>query len=446
MEPHGLINKEQTTFSPRLKFMVSVMCLFSFWIICFGIWLLRPKLPHNLTKGSFVQCCNNLPRHCLTTSLLLSSAGMSSSLLPPLLLLCGLLGLVSGLRPKTSSFSQVPFLSMWNAPTHNCLSKYGVDLNLGTFDIAQNLNQSFMGGNVTIFYTEKLGRYPRYSSQGEAVNGGVPQNASLDEHLRLASGDINTYIPDRAFQGLAVVDWESWNPVWERNWDSKQVYLDASRALMRARHLDWTPAQVTAAARVRFEQAGRAFMEETLKLGEEERPNGLWGYYGFPDCYNYLGNKINYTGECPAVAMKRNDQLLWLWNSSSALYPDIYLSLNLRGQGKEVLLYTRHRILEAMRVGAQVTPSAPPVYPYSRIVYTYTLDFLSQASSCCLNSMLFRDSFFSSLFSILCYFIVVIPPAGAPGLHCGRERCFRVCRDGPVGQQRLRQVQGTIKS
>ncbi|XP_029287662.1 hyaluronidase-1 isoform X3 [Cottoperca gobio] len=217
----------------------------------------------------------------------------------------------------------------------------------------------------------------RYSSQAEAINGGLPQNASLDEHLRVASEDIHTWIPDRDFQGLAVVDWESWRPVWERNWDSKQVYWLESTALVKSRHPDWSPAQVDAAARVEFEEAGRKFMEETLKLGQQERPNGLWGYYGFPNCYNYYSHKsTNYTGECPPVELKRNDELSWLWNVSSAFYPDIYLSLELRDLSREVLLYTHHRILEAMRAAG--APSAPPVFPYARIVYTYTLDFLSQ--------------------------------------------------------------------
>ncbi|XP_035518495.1 hyaluronidase-1 [Morone saxatilis] len=302
-----------------------------------------------------------------------------SSFHPEVLLFLKLISLVSGLQFAPSPFSQVPFLTVWNAPTASCLSEYGVDLDLGIFSIVQNQNQTFMGDNITIFYAEKLGLYPRYSSQREAINGGVPQNASLDEHLRVASDNIRTCIPDRDFQGLAVVDWESWRPVWERNWDSKQVYWEGSKALVRSRHPDWSPAQVDAAARLEFEKAGRKFMEETLKLGREERPNGLWGYYGFPNCYNYYSDKsANYTGECPAAEKKRNNELLWLWNVSSALYPDIYLSLNLRDLGREVLLYSHHRILEAMRAGAQVTPSTPPVFPYARIVYTYTLDFLSQ--------------------------------------------------------------------
>ena len=305
---------------------------------------------------------------------------------PQALLLLSLISLVSGLQIATSSFSQVPFLSVWNAPTASCLSQYGVDIDLGTFSIVQNQNQSFMGENITIFYADKLGLYPRYSAQGVAINGGVPQNSSLDEHLRVAREDIRRYISDRDFQGLAVVDWESWRPLWVRNWDSKHVYWEGSKALVRSRHPDWSPAQVEATARVEFEKAGRKLMEETLKLGQEVRRSGLWGYYGFPNCYNYYGvNSTNYTGECPAEELKRNDELFWLWNASSALYPNIYLSLELRDLGREVLLFTHHRILEAMRATAQVTPSALPVYAYARIVYTFTLEFLSQASSRCLN-------------------------------------------------------------
>ncbi|XP_072238075.1 hyaluronidase-1 [Leuresthes tenuis] len=298
---------------------------------------------------------------------------------PQALLLLSLISLVSGLQIATSSFSQVPFLSVWNAPTVSCLSQHGVDIDLGTFSIVQNQNQSFMGENITIFYAEKLGLYPRYSAQEVAVNGGVPQNSSLDEHLRVAREDIRRYIADRDFQGLAVVDWESWRPLWVRNWDSKHVYWEGSKALVRSRHPDWSPAQVEATARVEFEKAGRKFIEETLKLGLEMRPSGLWGYYGFPNCYNaYSVNSTNYTGKCPALELKRNDELFWLWNASSALYPNIYLSLELRDLGREVLLFTHHRILEAMRATAQVTPSALPVYVYARIVYTFTLEFLLQ--------------------------------------------------------------------
>uniref|UniRef100_A0A8C1ETD5 Hyaluronidase n=1 Tax=Cyprinus carpio carpio TaxID=630221 RepID=A0A8C1ETD5_CYPCA len=68
---------------------------------------------------------------------------------------------------------------------------------------------------------------------------------------------------------------------------------------------------------------------EMLKLGRREHPGGLWGFYGFPCCYNYQYK--TYTGECPALEIKRNDKLVWLWNVSLALYPDIYLDLGALG-------------------------------------------------------------------------------------------------------------------
>lgn len=312
----------------------------------------------------------------------LSFLAVMASSTPRLLLFFSLLSFSTAVRSSSSSFSQLPFLTVWNAPTASCYSKHGVDLNLGTFSIVHNDNENFMGEDITIFYEAKLGLYPSYSGQTGAINGGVPQNGSLDQHLSVARENISTYIPEEDFKGLAVLDCESWRPVWERNWDSKQVYCKASKELVMAQHRDWDPKKVEDVAKREFEGAARKFMEETLKLAQSQRPNGLWGYYGFPNCYNsYKENNFNYTGECPALEMKRNEQLQWLWNVSSALYPDIYLDLQLRGLDREVFHYTHNRIREALRVGAVLGSAAPPVFPYSRIVYTYTLDFLSQARS-----------------------------------------------------------------
>lgn len=289
-------------------------------------------------------------------------------------------GSSSGQPHALPPLSQLPFLTVWNAPTAVCASRYSVDLDLSVFDIVANQDQVFMGDNITIFYEKHLGLYPHITPQGEAVFGGVPQNASLKEHLWQVDNDLRSYMPNRLFHGLAIVDWERWRPLWDRNWDSKHVYWDASRVLVRQRHPDWEPQQVEREARAQFEAAARAYMEDTLALASRERPGGLWGFYGFPCCYNYQYKNLtlNYTGECPALELQRNDALQWLWKASSALYPDIYLELGLRGRAREAQLYSRHRVLEAMRVREQVAPTPPPVLPYARIAYTYSLEFLSQ--------------------------------------------------------------------
>lgn len=334
---------------------------------------------------------------------------------PGPLLFFSVLSFTTALCSSSSSFSQFPFLTVWNAPTASCYSQHGVDLDLGTFSIVHNDNETFMGENITIFYEAKLGLYPSYSGQRGPINGGVPQNASLDQHLSVARENISTFIPNEDFEGLAVLDWESWRPVWERNWDSKQVYCKVSKELVRAEHQHWDPERVDAAAKQEFESAAREFMEETLKLAQRQRPNGLWGYYGFPNCYNFYKEKnTNYTGECPAIEMKRNEQLQWLWNVSTALYPDIYLDLQFRGLDKEVFLYTHHRLQEALRAGALLGSAAPPVFPYSRIVYTYTLEFLSEARSRQSWSIRLYIAVLSALNKTFFFFFVL---AGAPGLH-----------------------------
>ncbi|XP_069500217.1 hyaluronidase-1-like [Ambystoma mexicanum] len=272
-----------------------------------------------------------------------------------------------------------PFVTVWNAPTQQCWEKYQVELDLSVFDIVINPNQSFIGQEMTIFYSTQLGYYPYYTDNGTAINGGVPQNASLKDHLLKVKKDVETVILNSTFSGLSVVDWEAWRPLWARNWDKMKIYTDRSIELIAKLHPDWPHDRVVKEAQQEFENAGRAFMKQTLALCQEMRPSGFWGFYGFPSCYNfeYKNSTFNYTGQCPEIAIKRNDQLSWLWNQSQILYPEIYLDKDLK-LSQKTQKFVAHRVQEALRVGALVPNGTLPVLPYARIVYAYTMDFLAE--------------------------------------------------------------------
>lgn len=269
-----------------------------------------------------------------------------------------------------------PFTTVWNANTQWCLERHGVDVDVSVFDVVANPGQTFLGPDMTIFYSSQLGTYPHYTAAGEPVFGGLPQNASLDAHLARAHRDILAAMPAPGFSGLAVIDWEAWRPRWAFNWDSKDIYRRRSRALVRGQHPDWPAPWVEAAAQAQFQRAAQAWMGGTLRLGQTLRPRGLWGFYGFPDCYNADFLSPNYTGECPPGVQAQNDQLGWLWDQSRALYPSIYLPAALEGTGK-ARAYVRHRVGEAFRVAGGAGDPSLPVLPYVQIFYDMTSRFLS---------------------------------------------------------------------
>ncbi|XP_053144102.1 hyaluronidase-1 [Hemicordylus capensis] len=270
-----------------------------------------------------------------------------------------------------------PFITVWNAPSQECQEKYNVPLDLGIFDVVLNQNESFMGKEMTLFYSNRLGYYPHYTENGTAVYGGVPQNASLKDHLWKAQQDINKTILEANFKGLAVVDWESWRPLWVRNWGPMEIYKNKSMDLVKKQHPDWPIDKVAKEAQLEFEQSSQMFMEQTLALGKAMRPEGFWGFYGFPGCYNYEPLNANYTGECPEIEKQRNEELQWLWNQSRALYPSIYLPKDLTLFNK-TLEFVRHRVQEAFRVVNQTRNGSIPVLPYACIVYEFTQNFLSK--------------------------------------------------------------------
>ncbi|CAO2602639.1 Hyal4 [Lemmus lemmus] len=223
--------------------------------------------------------------------------------------------------------------------------------------------------NVTIFYANKLGYYPWYTSRGVPINGGLPQNTSLQLHLKKAAQDINYYIPGENFTGLTVIDWEYWRPQWARNWKAKDIYRQKSRALISDIKKNISAADIENLAKATFEKSAKAFMEETIKLGIRSRPKGLWGYYLYPDCHNYNFYDANYTGSCPEVEALRNDELSWLWNSSTSLYPSVSVKKSLR-DSERTLHFSQFRVYESMRIATMTSHDyALPVFTYTRLGY-----------------------------------------------------------------------------
>ncbi|XP_063786540.1 hyaluronidase-1-like [Pseudophryne corroboree] len=283
-------------------------------------------------------------------------------------------------QAKTPLLENKPFIAIWNAPTQQCKLRYKIDLDLSVFDIVANKNETLSGQNVTIFYHTHLGYYPYCTDDGQSMHGGVPQNQSLKKHLDKATEDIITRLPDKDFPGLGVIDWENWRPQWDRNWGIKSIYRNKSIELVQKHHPEWPVHLIKQKAKEEFDEAARTFMSESVLLTQEIRSNGLWGYYLFPDCYNYdYKNKAHsYTGKCPDIEMKRNDYLQWMWKYSTALYPSIYLDYVLKSS-ENAKNFVHYRLREATRVASMSErPYDVPIYAYARPFYSLTLYTLSE--------------------------------------------------------------------
>ncbi|XP_017291082.1 hyaluronidase PH-20-like [Kryptolebias marmoratus] len=261
-----------------------------------------------------------------------------------------------------------PFVAIWNAPTDVC-TQLEIPLDTAAFQ-AVTTPAALPGQFLTIFYEDRLGLYPKVDMiKHQRYRGGVPQNGNLTEHLAKAQRQIDNYISQDSSPGLVVIDWESWRPLWDLNGGSKRIYqkLSIAHALQMAPFL--TSKQISKLAKKQFEQAGRRFMEKTISLGIGKRPSRRWGFYLFPDCYNYGWKKPNYTGKCSKNTLKQNNKMMWLWQRSTALFPSVYLHKGLRNLPRAAL-FVRNRVQEALRVAAlPKRPYMVPIYVYSRPLY-----------------------------------------------------------------------------
>uniref|UniRef100_A0A8C2ZRM4 Hyaluronidase n=1 Tax=Cyclopterus lumpus TaxID=8103 RepID=A0A8C2ZRM4_CYCLU len=277
--------------------------------------------------------------------------------------------------PHTTAplFEHQPFIVSWNIPDLVC-NRYNISLDTSPFKGVAT-PAKVPGQFLSLFYTDRLGLYPHVDlARRKQFNGGIPQRGNLKASMNKAREDINYYIPSN--RGLAVIDWEEWRPLWDRNWGTKRIYQTLSVAHLMQTNRSMTVHQATEKAKQHFQVAAKSFMSGILAMGRAMRPNYLWGFYLFPNCYNYVWEKPDYTGRCSKEVRRQNDELLWLWESSSALYPSVYLQVS----SFSAALMVRNRVQEALRVSALPRRhGTAPVFAYMRPVFVdQNRRFLSQ--------------------------------------------------------------------
>ena len=151
-------------------------------------------------------------------------------------------------------------------------------------------------------------------------------------------------------------------------------YRKKSMDLVRQRHPSWSDSLIEEIARLEYETAAQQFMEGTLLLVQKLRPKSVWGFYGFPNCYNH---KDSVPFNCSKLTIQRNDQLSWMFDSSSALFPSIYLH---DVWHRNSSLFVKYRLQEGFRRAKQLNGHSIPVYPYVRITYAVSQIYLNEVS------------------------------------------------------------------
>jgi|GEM_PF-2101194 len=224
-----------------------------------------------------------------------------------------------------------------------------------------------ISNKVVSFGERYFGLYP-YISNEIQINGGIPHNADLIAHKEKVELDIAVKIPNPDWEGYAVIDYESWYPLWEK---TPQRYKDATLAWAEEKNINENlgldPSEILELAETSWNEYSKIFMEYTLEVSKEFRPNAKWGYYGYPlRIYWNIDSSIGYT----SYESEQNNRLDWLWQSSDTLFPSIYqpyYTTDLGGLGTNTLeenyAYVSTNIEETSRLAS--------IYNKDIIVYTW---------------------------------------------------------------------------
>ncbi|XP_030842908.1 hyaluronidase-like [Strongylocentrotus purpuratus] len=253
------------------------------------------------------------------------------------------------------------FRAIWNVP-NGCEERHGIEIPLSDYGIEFNKNHSWWTGDViSQFDAQMIGYYPHVTKDGTFINGGIPQLGNITAHLQKVADDILTAISDPDYAGLAMIDWEAWYPQWN---SIEQRYRTYSTDHVSRQHPEWDKDTVNTVAALEWTEGAKLFMESTLQLAKLLRPKALWGYYHYPYCM-VLANST----QCHPLQPKLNDEILWLFNESTIMYPSIYL---IPEHVADFESSVKGRLAEAFRIREKSSDPKGAVMSYTRFNYTST--------------------------------------------------------------------------
>ena len=233
--------------------------------------------------------------------------------------------------------------------------------------------------------TGSIQSFPMLQSDGLPYGAGVPQNSNYTHQMQLIEQLVEDWIPETNYSGLAIFDYEEWQPVWQSNWACRgctlaQIprccqcwnctgcptfaqdplgmqdcrYQAWSIELVRHKHPTWELSQLVSQASKEFDAASVALYVGALQTARRLRPNATWGFY------NTLGDHQG--GPDDAITKAA----MPIFYESQAIFPSLYMNTVYNDTAEARLIHARVKasVSIAAEVGAHLNAPAPPVIPF----------------------------------------------------------------------------------
>jgi hypothetical protein len=222
---------------------------------------------------------------------------------------------------QSASNSSGEYMAHWGVGTWVSRTR-GID-----YQAQIDLSGTAIKRDTVLFYESWLGNFPHAGVHT------IDNPAAMQAHLTKVAADVARIIPDPNFSGYAVIDYETWSPIWSR------LHNAPSGAARDARdgdfkddwkdHIRQNRPQVIAglsgdalerAFESSYNASAQRFYLDTLRECKRLRPKAKWGFYGYPFREYY----VDYLPMSSRWKDINTREMNWLFDSVDVFFPTVY--------------------------------------------------------------------------------------------------------------------------